>query len=67
MGFVFQKLKSLYLKKTQGNLMRPTAMITICKYCIKPQQGVDILCPAGSTVKRKVTGLILCNLGRRDP
>jgi len=38
-GSVSEKLKSLYwyLEKTQCNRMRPTAMITICKYYIKPR------------------------------
>jgi len=38
-GFESEKLKSLYwyLEKTQGRSMRPTAMIKICKYYIKPR------------------------------
>jgi len=37
-GFEAEKLKSLYgyLEKSQSNSMGPTAMITICKYYIKP-------------------------------
>jgi len=36
-GFEIEKVKSLYwcLEKTQSDCMRPTAMITICKYHIK--------------------------------
>jgi len=38
-GFESEKLKSLhwYLEKTQGHSMRPTALITMCKYYIKPR------------------------------
>jgi len=38
-GFVSEKPKSFYwyLEKTQSNSMRSTAMITICKYYIKPR------------------------------
>jgi len=36
-GFESEKLESClwHLEKTQGHSMRPTAMITICKYNIK--------------------------------
>jgi len=38
-GFESEKLKSLYwyLERTQNNSMRPSAMITICKYYVKPR------------------------------
>jgi len=47
-GFESEKLEALYwyLEETQGHSMRPTAIITICKYYIKPRKGVNILCPA---------------------
>jgi len=37
-GFESEKLNSLYwyLEKTQGHSVRPTAMITMCKYYTKP-------------------------------
>jgi len=39
LGFESEKLTSLYwyLEMTQGHTMRPTAMITVCKYYIKPR------------------------------
>jgi len=38
-GFESEKLESLYwyLEKTQGHSMRPTVLITICTYYIKPR------------------------------
>jgi len=37
-GFDFEELKSLYpyLEKTQRNSVRPTVMITTCKYYVQP-------------------------------
>jgi len=52
----FKKLKNFeypYLGKTQSNSMRPTAMITTCKYNIKPQHDGNVLCSAGPSVKGK--------------
>jgi len=62
-GFESEKFESSYwyLEKTQGHSMRPTAMITICKYYIKPLEGVNILCSADPSVKAK--SQVSCNLG----
>jgi len=54
-GYEFEKLESLYwyVEKTKSHSMRPTAMIAVCKYHIKPQQDVNIFCPADPSVKAK--------------
>jgi len=45
--------------KASKSRYRPTAMITICKYYIKPRYGVTRLCPAYLSVKAK-SQVFLC-------
>ena len=65
-GFESGKLQSLYwyLEKTQGHSMRSTAMITICKYYIKP---VSIYCVLLNVSENKVSGWSLkCSIAQLD-
>ena len=64
-GFEPEKLKSLYwyLEKTQCHSMRSTAMITICKFYIKPRQVVNILCPYWPLSESKVSVCLYTSLG----
>jgi len=49
-------IKSLHLEKTQSNSMRPTAIVTVCKYLIGSWWCVSrsILCPSGQWRTQKI-------------
>jgi len=47
------------LEKTQSKSTRSTAMITICNK-LNHDNVFDVLCPAGPSVKSKVSYLPLC-------
>ena len=64
-GFESEKLKSLYwyLEETQSHSMRPTAMITMCKYYFKSREGASILCTTDPSVKAKSQVSLYASLG----
>jgi len=54
------------VEKTQNISIKPNTMITVCQYWIKLRQGVIILCSVGTSLKSKVSGLLLCKLATPD-